>query len=306
MERWFLMNYQHEFHAGGIADVFKHIVLIAILESLHKKESAFCYIDTHGGAGIYDLSSEAAQKTGEYNQGIAKLIGHSVASPLITQYLNLVATCQNYAQSPRNYFESHTKITSENTTALSSIQYYPGSPFIARLCLRPQDRMIVIDQHPEIHLQLKQLFIHDSATHVHHRDGYQAMKAFLPPKENRGCILIDPPFENAQEFQHLVTHLDIALKRWKSGIFAVWFPIKNRQQINSFYKHLAELPANKILMTEFCPWPDDVTTRLNGSGMIVINPPWQIETILKPALQELQPYLQFHKNAQTKIQFIKQ
>lgn len=300
------MNYQHEYHAGGIADVFKHIVLLAILEALQKKENPFCYIDTHAGTALYDLTSEAAQKTGEYREGIAKLIGQSFSSALINRYLTIVANCQNpQAAKHKNQKNIKTGEIMQQPISPMQLQYYPGSPFIARACLRQQDRMLVMDYNPEIYRQLKQQFTNDSQVNVHHYDGYQAFKAFLPPKERRGCLLIDPPYENSQEFQNIIKILPFALQRWNAGIFAIWYPIKNRAQINRFHKQLLELLPANILATEFCPLPDDVTTRLNGSGVIIINPPWQIDALLKPCLNEVRQHLQQHPRAMSRIWWVK-
>lgn len=288
MERYILMNYLHDFHAGGIADVFKHIVLIAIINALKKKETPFCYIDTHAGGGIYDLTSDSAQKTGEYQTGIAKIIHQSLNDDLLNQYISVVKKCNSSI------------IKQEN-----NLIYYPGSPFIARCELRDYDRMIIMDYKKPVYDQLKTIFTHDKHIQVHHYDGYLGLKAFLPPKEKRGLVLIDPPFEDINEFKLLTQHLSTALQKWSNGIFAIWYPIKNRKQIELFHQQIKKLPVSNILVTEFCPWPDDVATRLNGSGMIIINPPWQINVILGKALGELLDYLKLDKKGHTSTRWIK-
>lgn len=288
MERHILMNYLHDYHAGGVADVFKHIVLLALINALKKKESPFCYIDTHAGGGIYDLTSASAQKTGEYQTGIAKIINQSLNNALLNQYVALVKKCNS------------TLIKEEN-----KLIYYPGSPFIARRELRNQDRMIIMDYKKEVYDQLKTIFAHDKQIQIHHYDGYLGLKAFLPPKEKRGVVLIDPPFEDINEFKTLTQHLTVALQKWTNGIFVIWYPIKNRKQIEQFHQQIKKLSVANILVTEFCPWPDDVATRLNGSGMIIINPPWQIDLILGDALIELLRFLKQDKNACTKTVWIK-
>lgn len=278
MERWLSMNYLHDYHAGCAADVFKHVVLVALLNALKKKDTPFCYLDTHAGGGIYDLSSESAQKTGEYLEGIAKLINQPVNHPLLKQYLSLVEDCNN-----------------EN----NALRFYPGSPCVAHAELRPQDRMVIMDFKKPVYDQLKTIFAKDKQAQVHYYDGYLGLKAFLPPKEKRGLVLIDPPFEDINEFKLLPQHLTTALQRWPHGIYAIWYPIKNRKQINAFHHDLLKLNNSKIMISEFCPWPDDVAMRLNGSGMIVINPPWQIEQELNGALNELLNYLRQHKEGHT-------
>lgn len=277
------MNYLHDYHAGSAADVFKHLVILALINSLKKKDTAFCYIDTHAGGGIYDLAGESAQKTGEYLDGIAKLIDKPITNHLLNHYLSLVGNCN----------ASLNKINHE-------LRFYPGSPSIVRAELRAQDRMVVMDYNPAVYDQLKAIFGKDKQTQVHHYDGYLGLKAFLPPKEKRGLVLIDPPYEDIQEFKLLPQHIATAMHRWSTGIYAIWYPIKNRQQINAFHQDLIKLSIPKILITEFCPWPDDVPTRLNGSGMIIINPPWQIENVLSEALNELLKFLQQHDGAHSK------
>ena len=274
------MNYLHDYHAGSAADVFKHLVLLALIDPLKKKDTAFCYIDTHAGGGIYDLAGESAQKTGEYLDGIAKLIDKSIKNNLLNHYLTLV----------RNY----------NVGINNELRFYPGSPSIVRTELRPQDRMVIMDYNLAVYDQLKTIFGKDKQAQVHHYDGYLGLKAFLPPKEKRGLVLIDPPFEDIYEFKLLSQHIATALQRWSTGIYAIWYPIKNRQQITAFHKDLVKLNIPKILITEFCPWPDDVPARLNGSGIIIINPPWQIENVLSGALNELLKFLKQHQDAHTK------
>lgn len=312
------MNYRHAFHAGCAADVFKHVVLLALLEALQKKDTPFCYIDTHAGSSLYDLTDTAAQKTGEYLDGICKILDQPLQSPLLKAYVALVKACNsshsdwgdNFNESVINENRINPK---ENIRKISPskaldrepiinpkhLRFYPGSPYIARSCLRNNDRMIVMDFHPDVYQQLKQAFAYDKQVHVHHHDGYLALKAFLPPKERRGLVLIDPPYEDAQEFTRLREYLAQALQRWSTGIYAIWYPIKNRTQITAWHKLLSKMNLPSTLVTELCPWPDDVATRLNGSGMIIVNPPWQLDSLLTASLPELLSYLQCHARAST-------
>lgn len=278
------MNYLHDYHAGNATDVFKHIVLLALINALKKKETAFCYIDTHAGGGIYDLTAHEAQKTGEYQTGIAKLIKQHITHPLLKQYLAIIKKCNNESE---------------------QFIYYPGSPYIVRSELRDHDRMTIMDFKKTVYDQLKKLFSHDKHIQIHHYDGYLGLKAFLPPKEKRGLVLIDPPFEDINEFKLLIQHLTTALQKWSHGIYVIWYPIKNRKLIDVFHQQLKKLSAANILVSEFCTWPDDVATRLNGSGMIMINPPWQIDTILQEALHELLRYLKQDNKAHTKTWWLK-
>lgn len=260
------MNYRHAFHAGHFADVFKHVALILLLESLLTKDKPFCYLDTHAGTGRYDLKSREALKTKESETGIVELMGIKGKKPkVITQYLHLVS----------HFNES------------KQLRYYPGSPRIARSLLRPDDKMILTELHPEDARTLKNEFKHDKQTSVHLLDGYQGLKAFLPPNPRRGLVLIDPPFENPKEFDVLIKSLKMAIQRWSTGIYMVWYPVKTRYLITAFERKLKNLSAKEILIAELCLFPDDSPLALNGSGLAIINPPWQFEK----KLQEVLPWL---------------
>lgn len=266
------MNYRHSYHAGHFADVFKHMILISLLRELSHKESAFCYLDTHAGIADYDLESEKGQKTQEWRSGILKLWNNELTeslSPMILDYLQLV----------------------HKYNPTSALKYYPGSPRIARLCLRPQDRMILAELHSEDALTVKQLFARDRQVAVHHMDGYLALKAFLPPKEHRGLILIDPPFESKNEFSMIISHLKLAYKRFPSGIYAIWYPIKSRAQVQSFYTELKASGIANILSCELSVDKLDEDSKLTACGMVIINPPWQWPNQLKIPLQFLSQQL---------------
>lgn len=250
------MNYRHAYHAGNFADVFKHIVLVGLTQSLLRKDSAFCFLDTHAGSGFYDLSSDAAQKGKEFENGIKKLFAQENPPELVKQYLECI------------------------TDPLQ----YPGSPLIVQHFLRPQDRMILSELHPEEYQQLKRLFARNKQVAVHNQNGYDCIKAFLPPKEKRGFVLIDPPYEKPDELMQLTRILPEALRRWESGIFALWYPIKNREAIERFHQTLQEKIEEPILTVELSIYPENITTHLNGSGMVIINPPWQLDQTLEDTL----------------------
>lgn len=253
------MNYRHSYHAGNFSDVFKHIVQIGLLQSLHKKETPFCYLETHAGAGFYDLLTDINTKNHEFIDGIAKIFNQANAPELVQQYVSYI-----------------NKVNSE-----PKLQHYPGSPFYAQQLLRPQDRMILSELHPEEFNALKNRFHRDKQIAIHHQDGYQSLNAFLPPKERRGLVLIDPPFEKPDEFDFLPTVLTQALKLWETGIYAIWYPIKNRSVINRFYRALKTKVTRPALIVELCIYPDDIPLQLNGCGMIIVNPPWQLEQTLE-------------------------
>jgi 23S rRNA (adenine2030-N6)-methyltransferase len=196
------MNYQHAYHAGNHTEVFKHSVLCLLLAGLQRKPRPFAVLDTHAGAGIYDLLSSAAQKTGEARTGIAVVFNKRI--PTASRYLDLVR--------------------SMNT---GTVRYYPGSPALIGAFLRENDRLIACELRADDAALLRAKFKGDRRVHVHHRDGYQAVKAFLPPPERRGLVFIDPPFEQADEFNQLADILNVGLRKWSTGIFAAWYPIKD-------------------------------------------------------------------------------
>ncbi len=262
------MNYLHSFHAGNFCDVVKHICLIGLIESLMKKKTPFCYIDTHAGAGCYDLFSEFSAKTKEYENGIEKVIQHANPPPLVKEYLRVV-------------HQLNSKLTA---TKISSLRYYPGSPLIAKQLLRGEDRIVACELHPKEYASLKEVFSGDSHVAVHHTDGYLGLKAFLPPKERRGIILIDPPFEDPDEFSTIARTLPVALKRFESGVFAIWYPIKEKAHVDKFHQAVKKSISQEAFAIELTIFPD-LPSHLNGCGVTIINPPWQFDETIKSTMQ---------------------
>lgn len=252
------MNYRHSYHAGNFADVLKHAVLSLILEALCKKEAPFCVLDTHAGRGKYDLWEEAAVRTWEYKEGIEIFLQNPHF--LLNSYVEVVRSFNN-----------------------QTLRFYPGSPLIAQAFLRPQDRMVLAELHPEEHLKLKAEMGENRQISVQHMDGYQALKAFLPPKEKRGLILIDPPFEKRDEFTTLVKKLKEAEKRWLSGIYVIWYPLKDFQAAAFFRDFILAKPKHLIAEVNL----PTATSGLKATGIAIINPPWQ----LYPNLEEILPKL---------------
>ena|SRR3990167_712208 len=257
------MNYRHAYHAGNFADVVKHATLIALLNALSKKETPFCYMDTHAGAGFYDLSSDFALKSKEYENGIQKIIHQNNPPPLIKQYLNCIHQI--------------------NETPSSSLKFYPGSPMIAHSLLRKNDRIIACELHPQEYQALKKMFVNDKQVAVHKRDGLIALNALLPPAENRGLVLIDPPYENPNEYQQIIQALTTALKRFENGIYAVWYPLKEKIHIEKWQHQLKNEIKKPILLIELTIYPD-LPKHLNGCGLLVINPPWQFDQTMQTIL----------------------
>jgi 23S rRNA (adenine2030-N6)-methyltransferase len=254
------VNYRHGYHAGSFTDVFKHIILTALMTSLSRKDSPFCYIDTHAGTGYYDLFSDSAKKTREYESGIEKIIQQENPPPLIKRYLDCVHKINN-------------QLTG---STFASLRYYPGSPMIARYLSRPHDQIIACELQRQEYEALRSAFSGDKQVSVHHMDGFLGLKAFLPPKLRRGLVLIDPPYEDPDEFNHIANSMPVAIKRWNTGIYAIWYPVKDKAQVSRFYRTLREKIDLPIYSIELTIYPD-LPNHLNGSGVAIINPPWQFD-----------------------------
>ena len=265
------MNYRHAYHAGNFADVVKHVVLSRLVEYLKQKDKAFRVIDTHAGIGRYDLSSTEAQKTGEWRGGIGRLVDAALDPPaaaLLAPYLEAV----------------------RSLNPQGGVKKYPGSPLIVRHLMRKQDRLSAIELHRQDAGKLRTLFQGDFQTRVIELDGWLALGAHLPPKEKRGLVLVDPPFEEQGEFDRLVDGLRKAHKRWPGGIYALWYPVKDRKAVAAFRKALVQSGVPKLLDIGFEIRPPSAEPSLDGSGMVVVNPPFTLEGELRrllPALHKL-------------------
>ena len=261
------MNYRHAFHAGNFADVLKHAVLARIVEYLKRKEGSFRVIDTHAGVGLYDLGSSESGRTGEWQTGIGQLIvAEATGRPgeLLAPYLEVVESLND-----------------------DSLRFYPGSPTLVRRLLRKQDRLTAIELHPADADLLKANFAGDFQTRVIELDGWLALGAHLPPKERRGLVLIDPPFEKPEEFDTILRGIEKACRRWPGGTFASWYPVKKVDEVERFRRSLAALGIPGILdicLTVRAPGPEP---RLHGCGMAIVNPPY----LLEAEMGELLPLL---------------
>jgi 23S rRNA (adenine2030-N6)-methyltransferase len=250
------MNYRHAFHAGNFADVFKHVLLIALIDSLKAKPTPFCYIDTHAGAGRYDLRGDPARKTGESAHGVERVLAAKNPPAALARYLELLRALNDG----------------------KSIANYPGSPLIAAQLMREQDRLVLCDLQPDEFRELKSLFGRDERVGVHPRDGYAALPALVPPKEKRGLVLIDPPFEaQDDEYRAVEQAVKSAYARWPTGIYAIWYPIKLRNPVQRFHRWFANNGIAKTLSCELLLHPDNSPLRLNGCGLIVVNAPWKFD-----------------------------
>ncbi len=265
------MNYRHAFHAGNHADVLKHVVLLALCDALTAKPSPCFALDTHAGRGLYALDGNSAQRTGEAADGIGRLLAEAPKHPAITRYLGAIKACR----------------------AAQGAMTYPGSPWLLAHALRTDDRIAACELHPEEAAALKANFASDPRVIVHARDGYAALTALLPPKLGttkfgRGLVLIDPPYEaQLEEFDAALAALKQGLARWPEAMYALWYPIKLRRVLHGFYRGAGLLPAKSALVAELLVRPDDSPLRMNGSGLLLLNPPWQFDRLLAPVLEAL-------------------
>lgn len=279
------MNYRHAFHAGNFADVVKHLILVRILDYLKRKQAAFRVLDTHAGVGLYDLQGDQAERTGEWLEGIARLVEARLppaAAELAKPYLDTVK-----AQNPDG-----------------QLRFYPGSPLITRSLLREQDRLFALELHPADAEALHENFAGDFQTRVTHLDGWAALGTHLPPKEKRGLVLIDPPFEEKGEFSRMVQGLVKGHRRWPGGIFAFWYPIKEPSEVETFVADLKATGIPKILRIELTIRPPSTPARLFGTGMIVVNPPYALEAEMKTLLPPLAALLADEGRGGFKIEWV--
>jgi 23S rRNA (adenine2030-N6)-methyltransferase len=269
------MNYRHAYHAGNFADLFKHAALVLLIQSLQKKEKGFVCLDTHAGIGLYDLAGTEAGKTGEWQSGIGRLMRENAADadgedpdaagPL-APFLHLV----------------------RGLNPDGGLRWYPGSPALARALARPQDRLELFELHPEDAASLAARHDGDRQVSVRAVNGYTASLKRIPPAERRGLVLVDPPFERPDEFPTLTEYLALAHRRWATGCFVLWYPVKSRGDVSRFHQALAGLGIAKTLAAQFTLGDGpDLDGQFHGSGLILVNPPWQFEETLLTLGQSL-------------------
>jgi 23S rRNA (adenine2030-N6)-methyltransferase len=257
-----MLAYRHLFHAGNFADVFKHALLVRLLLALRQKEKPFCYIDTHAGIGVYDLEHPWAQKNAEFRDGIARLWQRTDVPDLFAPYFAAVRA--------------------ENRG--NALRFYPGSPRIARTLLRAGDRMVLTELNETDCEAVERIFAGDKQVSVHLMDGYHALKAHLPPRERRGLVLIDSSFDRAGEFDRLVAGLVSAHERWATGVCAAWYPLMEHATMRRFERDVIATGIRKILQVELSVHPEGWSQSLRGCGLLVVNPPFKLETEAKPML----------------------
>lgn len=268
------MNYRHHYHAGNYADVFKHVLLLVLIRAMQRKEKGFLYLDTHAGRGGYDLSMPSVLPDGrsrepEYPGGIGRLWGRKGLPAAIDDYLALVR-----------------RFNDRNGATGEELKFYPGSPWIAKLLLRPQDRLALCELRPDDAEALDFEFARESRVTVQAIDGYTGLKALLPPPEKRALVLIDPPFETKKEFADIARGLRDALKRLPAAVIAVWYPITERARTDEFHHALLELAA-PTLFAELNIAGSESALKMKGCGLLILNPPWQVDREVRAILAVL-------------------
>lgn len=264
------MNYRHAYHAGNFADVAKHVALVLALDLLARKDAPYFFLDTHSGRGSYLLAAAETQRAGEYRTGILPLLAAREPPEAVARYLELVRA---------------------HGVEGEKLVRYPGSPRLAAACLRAGDRAALCELERGEASALRAEFRGDERFAVHERDGYEALVALVPPREKRGLVLVDPPYEQPDEFERVETALLAALKRWATGTYAVWYPLKHGPAADRFVGRMQATGVRRQLVAELHVRHADSPVGLNGSGLLVVNPPWQFDERLRPALRWLHAQL---------------
>jgi 23S rRNA (adenine2030-N6)-methyltransferase len=278
------LNYRHSFHAGNFADVHKHVVLLAVIARLTKKPAPLFFLDTHAGRGLYDLHSDDASRGDEWRSGVGRLHEARIVNPDLATYLQIAAAASG--KTARQFRE------------------YAGSPLLALSALRDTDRVVFVEQLPQEARALERSLPRRRGVSVITGDGYAALKTYLPPKENRGLVLIDPPYEAEDEFAAVEKALRFGLERWPNGVFAIWYPIKAGGEYRRFHASLQQSGLRKLLLLDFNLRPVDSPTGLNGSGMLIANPPWQLGVGMRETLDELLALLSPDRTGSVRIEWL--
>ncbi len=277
-----MFGYRHNFHAGNYADVVKHVALISLLQALQQKPKPFYLQDSHGGIGMYDLMSDEAQKNGEYLSGISRLWQAQNPPVAVQKYLEIVRS-----------FNSN-----------GELRHYPGSPRLGRALLRTNDRMVITELNKVDCETLKSELKGDRQVLVQLQDGYQGIKAYLPPAERRGLVLIDPAYERKDEYERLIRGLQKGYQRWPTGIYAIWYPLMSSAIRESFFTALKETGIRKILAAELTIKPLQAEKEMCGSGMMIINAPWHLDQQLKHEFEWLWPLLSDLKGGGVNVEWL--
>ncbi|HTD72603.1 MAG TPA: 23S rRNA (adenine(2030)-N(6))-methyltransferase RlmJ [Steroidobacteraceae bacterium] len=254
------MNYRHIYHAGNFADIAKHVALLYCLKALKRKDAAFFALDSHAGRGFYDLQAPEAQKSAEAERGVQRLIVEALGDEALSDYFTAIRARRG-KRLPR----------------------YPGSPALIAHALRPQDRALFVELMPAEARAAEREIDSSGRVRVEISDGYAALKAFLPPDERRGLVLIDPPYESLDELKMMLQAFAEAYRRWPNGIYLMWYPIRSATQRSLVHARFEALEIPKMLVADLAIHPDDAGLGLAGSGLLIVNPPYGADQFLRDA-----------------------
>ncbi len=277
-----MLAYRHLFHAGNFADVFKHAVVVQLATLIGRKEKPFLYLDTHAGSGLYELAHAWAQKNREFESGIARIFDRNDCPPSVRPYLDLVHEFNPAGQ----------------------LRVYPGSPLLVHRLLRGKDRMMLTELNRDDCARLQQQFRGQPRIQVRNMDGYQALKAFLPPQERRGLILIDSSFDRANELRRLFEAVIVAHRRFATGVYAIWYPLVEPAAVSEFEQWFMDSGIRKVLRLELSVLPGTWTESLRGSAMLVINPPYGFDILAAPMLHWLWKALSTNGNGRYSVKWL--
>ena len=292
-----MLSYRHAFHAGNFADVVKHVVLVELLLALERKETPYCCVNTHAGAGRYDLEATPASTRREHAEGIDRVWRDGAAAPgAVARYLQIVRALD--AATARSEAASGASAVS------ASPRFYSGSPSLIQACLRAHDRLIACELHPADYASLSALLGADRSIELRHTDGYATLAAVLPPRERRGLVLMDPAYERADEIERLTSALGSALRRFGHGVYALWYPITRNVPVARLHAGIAASVTRKVLRAELCARPDDHPLGLNGSGLLIVNPPYRTAEALSESLDWLLPRLAPAGGGHTRVDWL--
>lgn len=266
-----MLSYRHAFHAGNFADVLKHSVLTLVLDYMTRKEKGFHYIDSHSGAGMYQLEDEYAQKTGEYKEGIAKLINESAIPESLQPYIDLIKSLN----------------PSSTNTDVNDLTLYPGSPGIAKRFMRRQDSTHLFELHPTDIEHLNDFCYRWKKVFVKQSDGYQGVLGLVPPPSRRGVVLIDPPYELKEDYNKAVQTIIKAYTKFATGTYILWYPVVKRELVEQMSYTFSKSAVKNVLQVEFCLENDTDEYGMTGTGLFIVNPPWQ----LSEQLDEILPFM---------------
>lgn len=282
------MNYRHAFHAGNHGDVLKHVLLLAVLRLMQQKPKPLHVLDSHAGAGRYDLAGDEALRAGEWRLGIGALLADSGAETMLPDYIAAI-----------RHFNPSLGVGGQG------LRWYPGSPLLVQHALRPDDRASFVELQEDAHSALRRALGRDERVAVHKRDAYEALKALLPPQPRRGLALIDPPFEEKDELHSLAAAVEQVHQRWPAGTLMIWYPIKDRRETDAWAEALVPRLSSPMLRAELLVRAANHATGLNGSGLLIVNPPWRLMETVKEPLDYLGARLGREEGSGTRLDWLR-